>query len=103
MESLQQRREELERKEYQLKESLLKFDKFLKENNAKKDRWEKMVWLLRNLLDLMNISLVQKFKTFRTSNDAPMFSCFYVFMFFFNHLKMHYLYFYKLLKLLSGL
>jgi len=38
MESLQQRREELERKEYQLKESLLKFDKFLKENNAKKDR-----------------------------------------------------------------
>ena len=32
MESLQQRREELERKEYQLKESLLKFDKFLKVN-----------------------------------------------------------------------
>lgn len=30
MESLQQRREELVRKEYQLKESLLKFDKFLK-------------------------------------------------------------------------
>ena len=30
MESLQQRKEELERKEYQLKESLLKFDKFLK-------------------------------------------------------------------------
>ena len=30
MESLQQRREELERKEFQLKESLLKFDKFLK-------------------------------------------------------------------------
>lgn len=30
MESLQQRREELDRKEYQLKESLLKFDKFLK-------------------------------------------------------------------------
>ena len=33
MESLQQRREELERKEYQLKESLLKFDKFLKASN----------------------------------------------------------------------
>lgn len=33
MESLQQRREELERKEYQLKESLLKFDKFLKVNS----------------------------------------------------------------------
>ena len=30
MESLQQRREELERKECQLKESLLKFDHFLK-------------------------------------------------------------------------
>ena len=30
MESLQQRKEELERKEFQLKESLLKFDKFLK-------------------------------------------------------------------------
>lgn len=29
-ESLQQRREELERKEFQLKESLQKFDKFLK-------------------------------------------------------------------------
>ncbi|CAH1232655.1 CCDC42 [Branchiostoma lanceolatum] len=38
MESLQQRREELERKEYQLKESLLKFDKFLKENDAKRAR-----------------------------------------------------------------
>lgn len=34
MESLQQRREELERKEYQLKESLLKFDKFLKVHYA---------------------------------------------------------------------
>lgn len=30
MESLQQRREELERKEYSLKEHLLKFDHFLK-------------------------------------------------------------------------
>lgn len=30
MESLHQRREELERKELQLKESVLKFDKFLK-------------------------------------------------------------------------
>ena len=38
MESLQQRREELERKEYQLKESLLKFDKFLKENDSKRAR-----------------------------------------------------------------
>merc|ERR1711937_467290 len=38
MESLQQRTEELERKEQQLKESLLKFDKFLKENDAKRAR-----------------------------------------------------------------
>ncbi len=30
IEALQQRREDLERKEYQLKESLIKFDKFLK-------------------------------------------------------------------------
>ena len=38
MESLQQRRDELERKEHQLKESLLKFDKFLKENDSKRAR-----------------------------------------------------------------
>ena len=37
-ESLQQRRDELERKEHQLKESLLKFDKFLKENDSKRAR-----------------------------------------------------------------
>lgn len=37
MESLQQRREELERKEYQLKESLLKFDKFLKVSFLRRD------------------------------------------------------------------
>ena len=38
MENLQQRREELERKELQLKDSLLKFDKFLKENDMKRAR-----------------------------------------------------------------
>lgn len=38
METLQQRRDELERKEQQLKESLLKFDKFLKENDLKRAR-----------------------------------------------------------------
>ncbi|XP_065893141.1 coiled-coil domain-containing protein 42 homolog [Dysidea avara] len=38
MESLQQRREELERKEQDLKDSLLKFDKFLKENDMKRSR-----------------------------------------------------------------
>lgn len=34
MDSLQQRREELERKEQELANSLLKFDKFLKENEV---------------------------------------------------------------------
>ena len=34
MESLHQRREELEKKELQLKESVLKFDKFLKVFNS---------------------------------------------------------------------
>lgn len=38
IDSLKQRREELSRKESQLKESLIKFDKFLKENNAKRTR-----------------------------------------------------------------
>ncbi|KAJ3299595.1 Cilia- and flagella-associated protein 73 [Borealophlyctis nickersoniae] len=38
MESLAQRREELARKEGQLQESLMKFDKFLKENDAKRTR-----------------------------------------------------------------
>lgn len=41
MESLHQRREELERKQHQLKESILKFDKFLRENDAKRERAEK--------------------------------------------------------------
>ncbi len=34
METLQQRRDELDRKEQELKESLLKFDKFLKASNT---------------------------------------------------------------------
>ncbi|KAH3886209.1 coiled-coil domain-containing protein 42 homolog isoform X2 [Dreissena polymorpha] len=38
MESLQQRREELERKECLLKKNLLQFDKFLKDNDSKKAR-----------------------------------------------------------------
>ncbi|XP_058014772.1 cilia- and flagella-associated protein 73 [Ahaetulla prasina] len=38
MEHLQQRRQELEHKEGQLKQAILKFDKFLKENDAKRDR-----------------------------------------------------------------
>lgn len=38
MESLQLRKEELQRKEFQLKESLIRFDKFVKENDAKRVR-----------------------------------------------------------------
>lgn len=38
MQSLQQRREELELKEQQLAESLMKFDRFLKENDARRKR-----------------------------------------------------------------
>ena len=38
MESLTQRRDELERKEHLLKQSLLKFDRFLKENDTKRVR-----------------------------------------------------------------
>lgn len=41
MESLKQRRSELERKEYQLQENLLKFDRFLKENDARRERAER--------------------------------------------------------------
>ncbi|KAI5089635.1 coiled-coil domain-containing protein 42 like-2-like, partial [Silurus meridionalis] len=40
-EALRQRREELKKKEENLKDSLLKFDKFLKENDAKRARGEK--------------------------------------------------------------
>ncbi len=50
MESLQQRREELEKKECQLKESLLKFDKFLKENDIKRARAVKKAQDERDLL-----------------------------------------------------
>lgn len=38
MESVKNRRQELKRKENQLKESLVKFDKFLRENEAKMTR-----------------------------------------------------------------
>ncbi|XP_070807001.1 cilia- and flagella-associated protein 73 [Pituophis catenifer annectens] len=38
MEHLQQRRQQLEHKEGQLKQAILKFDKFLKENDAKRNR-----------------------------------------------------------------
>ncbi len=38
IESLNQRKQDLEKKEIQLKESVIKFDKFLKENDAKLSR-----------------------------------------------------------------
>lgn len=41
MEELRKRRGELERKETQLQESLVKFDRFLKENDARRDRAER--------------------------------------------------------------
>jgi alanyl-tRNA synthetase len=41
MEALSRRNEDLERRETQLKENLLKFDKFLRENEAKKARAQK--------------------------------------------------------------
>ena len=50
MESLQQRREELERKEFQLKESLLKFDKFLK---VEYTNWGGV--MLKNLYSFLHI------------------------------------------------
>ena len=46
METLQQRRDELERKEQQLKESLLKFDKFLKVNHTIKHQLNAQVTTL---------------------------------------------------------
>lgn len=48
MESLQQRREELDRKEYQLKESLLKFDKFLKVQSCERRSYAlSLFWICR--------------------------------------------------------
>lgn len=41
MDALKQRRDELQRKESQLQDSLLKFDRFLKENDARRDRAER--------------------------------------------------------------
>lgn len=49
MESIQQRKEELERKECLLKESLMKFDKFLKENDSKRIRAIKKATVEREL------------------------------------------------------
>jgi len=59
MESLQQRREELERKEHQLKESLLKFDKFLLENDSKRSRAIKKAHDERELRRAKEIDIVR--------------------------------------------
>ena len=59
-ESLQQRTEELERKEQQLKESLLKFDKFLKENDAKRARAIKKAADERELCKVKGYALTLK-------------------------------------------
>ena len=56
MESLQQRREELERKEYQLKESLLKFDKFLKVSS-------KCVWIGLSTVVLLTEAVVMFYRS----------------------------------------
>lgn len=50
MEGLAQRRHELERKEQDLKQSLLKFDKFLRENDSKKTRALKKAKEERNII-----------------------------------------------------
>lgn len=73
MESLQQRREELERKEYQLKESLLKFDKFLKvckfvisPKNALSETYRKM---MKNANELYaKLRLRKKYQVIRKTN-----------------------------------
>ncbi|KAI8854679.1 hypothetical protein BC829DRAFT_379410 [Chytridium lagenaria] len=59
MESLSQRREELARKELQLKESLMKFDKFLKENDAKRSRALKKVLEERRTKDQKEQEITQ--------------------------------------------
>ncbi|RDD42880.1 Coiled-coil domain-containing protein 42-like protein [Trichoplax sp. H2] len=72
MESLQQRREELERKEYQLKESLLKFDKFLKENDSKRTRALKKAHEERDLIkskDKDIIKLIDETQTMIKQRD----------------------------------
>lgn len=50
MEGLSQRRQELERKEQALKQSLAKFDRFLKENDSKKSRALKKAKDERNMI-----------------------------------------------------
>eukprot|EP00730_Choanoeca_flexa_P019837 TRINITY_DN9702_c0_g1_i2.p1 TRINITY_DN9702_c0_g1~~TRINITY_DN9702_c0_g1_i2.p1 ORF type:complete len:305 (+),score=69.64 TRINITY_DN9702_c0_g1_i2:282-1196(+) len=51
MDSLDQRRAELERKEFQLQESLLKFDRFLKENDARRERADRKATVEHQVAD----------------------------------------------------
>ncbi|KAJ3316424.1 Cilia- and flagella-associated protein 73 [Blyttiomyces sp. JEL0837] len=60
MESLTQRREELSRKETQLKESLVKFDKFLKENDAKRNRAIKKALDERKTREMKEADIISK-------------------------------------------
>jgi len=59
MEGLAQRRQELERKEQQLKQSLMKFDRFLKENDSKKSRALKKAMDERNMIKQKEESIVK--------------------------------------------
>ena len=59
MKSLQQRREELEMKEQQLAESLMKFDRFLKENDARRKRALKKAAEEREAIKLKDTDIVR--------------------------------------------
>jgi len=59
MEGLAQRRQELERKEQQLKMSLMKFDRFLKENDSKKSRALKKAMDERAMINQKETNIVQ--------------------------------------------
>lgn len=57
MEGLHQRRQELESKEQELKQSLMKFDRFLRENDSKKNRALKKAKDERNMIKLKEVEI----------------------------------------------
>ncbi|TNN19773.1 Coiled-coil domain-containing protein 42 [Schistosoma japonicum] len=66
MESIQRRREELEKKECELKESLIKFDQFFRDNDEKRLRAMKKISTERNLqqqkqteIDILNADILR--------------------------------------------